>query len=262
MSAEEKLAKTLIDAGGKALFFTGAGASTESGVPDFRGPQGLWKRIPPEVFDIDLFYRDPEYSWRIYAEYVYSQISRASPNRAHIAIAELESLGLVEAVITQNIDKLHQKAGSKKVIELHGTYDKVQCLRCGFHGDIKDFIEDFIREKRVPRCPKCGRILKPAVVYFGEPLPSEELSSAFSLAKSSKLIIVVGSSLSVYPAALIPEIALDHGAKLFIINESPTHLDKDAELVVREKAGTFLEKVSNAVEEMMKSSKQKDESLQ
>lgn len=251
MSKAEELAEALIEAEGKSVFFTGAGASTESGIPDFRGPQGLWKRISPEIFNIELFYEDPDSSWRAYVEHIYSQISKAKPNKAHYAIAKLESLGLVEAVITQNIDKLHQKAGSRKVIELHGTYDRAYCLRCNFEDQIEELAEYVKREGKAPRCPKCGGLMKPSVVYFGEPLPQKELEEAFSLAGKCKLMIVVGSSLSVYPAALIPEIALKHGAKLFIVNESPTPLDWKAELVVREKAGEFLAQVSDYAERLI-----------
>lgn len=251
------LAKDIVAANGDAIVFTGAGASTESGIPDFRGPQGLWTRISPEIFDIENFYRDPDSSWRIYVEHIYSVVSAASPNTAHIAIAKLEAMGLVKAVITQNIDRLHQKAGSKHVIELHGRYDEVECQWCGFRDSIDKYkyIELFKSSGKAPKCPKCGKTLKPAVVYFGEPLPATELVEAFTLAKTCKLMIVVGTSLAVYPAALIPVEAYRAGATLHIINLSPTDLDHIAKTVIRGRAGEVLTKLLEEVEKEISISK-------
>ena len=234
------LASVLVDSGGNAVFFTGAGISTESGIPDFRSPQGLWTRISPEVFDIEFFYRSPDESWRMYVEHVYDVISAARPNAAHRAIAELEAMGLVRAVITQNIDRLHQKAGSRMVIELHGAYDEVECPSCGFRDKIDRYVERFRLEGKAPRCPQCNYLLKPAVVYFGEPLPQAELAESFSLARTCKVMVVVGTSLAVYPAALVPVEAYRSGAEIHIINLSPTPLDSVARTVIRRKAGEAL----------------------
>ena len=254
MREAEVIARALVEAKGKSVVFTGAGISTESGIPDFRGPQGLWTRDPKaqERATLDYFLSHPDEGWQRFVERFYLTLVNAKPNPAHYAIAELEALGLVEAVITQNIDRLHQKAGSKRVIELHGRFDQVQCLRCGFRDDIEKYVSEFMKTKTAPKCPNCGFVLKPAVVYFGERLPEDELEEAFALAHSCRVILVVGSSLVVYPAAWIPEIAIQRGAKLFIVNITPTRLDSYAELVVRERAGVFLPTVVEHVKQILK----------
>jgi len=252
MREAEVIARALVEAKGKSVVFTGAGISTESGIPDFRGPQGLWNMISPQVVTLEYFLKRPDESWWMYTEMFYPTLANAKPNPAHYAIAELEALGLVEAVITQNVDCLHQKAGSKRVIELHGRFDQVQCLKCGFRDDIEKYVSEFMRTKIAPKCPNCGFVLKPAVVYFGERLPEDELEEAFALAHSCRVVLVVGSSLVVYPAAWIPEIAIQRGAKLFIVNITPTRLDSYAELVVRERAGVFLPTVVEHVKQILK----------
>jgi NAD-dependent deacetylase len=251
----EVIARALVEAKGKSVVFTGAGISTESGIPDFRGPQGLWTRDPKaqERATLEYFLSHPDEGWQRFVERFYLTLVNAKPNPAHYAIAELEALGLVEAVITQNVDCLHQKAGSKRVIELHGRFDQVQCLRCGFRDGIEKHVSSFKKNGSAPKCPKCKSVLKPAVVYFGERLPEDELSQALALANSCKVMLVVGSSLVVYPAAWIPEIAIRRGAKLFIVNITPTHMDSYAELVIRERAGVFLPMVAEYAKQMLKS---------
>jgi len=253
MREAEVIARALVEAKGKSVVFTGAGISTESGIPDFRGPQGLWNMISPQVVTLEYFLKRPDESWWMYTEMFYPTLANAKPNPAHYAIAELESLGLVEAVITQNVDRLHQKAGSKRVIELHGRFDQVQCLKCGFRDGIEKHVSSFKKNGSAPKCPKCKSVLKPAVVYFGERLPEDELSQALALANSCKVMLVVGSSLVVYPAAWIPEIAIQRGAKLFIVNITPTHMDSYAELVIKERAGVFLPMVAEYAKQMLKS---------
>jgi len=250
-SFAEMLAKDIVSAGGNTVFFTGAGISTESGIPDFRGPRGLWTRISPEVFDIENFYRDPDRGWKLYIEYIYDVVSRAAPNPAHRAIAQLEAMGLVKAVITQNIDRLHQKAGSRNVIELHGAYDEVECGWCGFRDRIEEYVEEFRRSGRAPRCPSCGKVLKPAVVYFGEPLPAAALAEAFTLARTCEIMVVIGTSLAVYPAALIPSEACRSSAKLYIVNLAPTPLDHLATAFTYARAGKVLPQVVEHVEKLM-----------
>jgi len=252
LSRETLIAKSLVEARGKAVFFTGAGISTESGLPDFRGKHGLWTKIDPEIFSLDYFTSQPHISWKDYIERIYFPILRAEPNDAHFSVSKLESMDLVEAVITQNIDRLHWKAGSKNVIELHGRFDEFECVNCGFRGKIDQNIVQIVVDGRVPICPKCGSLLKPAVVYFGEPLPREALDEAFRLASSCRVMIVVGSSLSVFPAALIPRKAVERGAELFIINESPTPLDPFASIVIREKASRALRRVVEALKTIEK----------
>ncbi len=222
-----------------AIVFTGAGVSTESGIPDFRGPQGLWKRVDPELFTIDYFYENPGHVWRLFLELFLNKMD-AKPNPAHYAIAELERMGVVKAVITQNVDGLHQAAGSRNVIELHGNLRYAVCMSCGRRIPLSEAVRKAREGEIPPRCPHCGGVLKPDVVFFGEPLPREELERAFSEAEKADVVLVVGSSLVVYPAAYIPELALQKGAKLIIVNMEPTRLDHLAHVVIRGKAGEVL----------------------
>ncbi len=245
-----RAAKILVEARGRALVFTGAGVSTESGIPDFRGPSGLWRRIPPEVFSIEYFLSNPGEVWRLYAE-LHRVLAEARPNPAHRAIARLEEMGLVEAVITQNIDGLHQAAGGRRVLELHGSGREAVCLACGARLGIEEAIRLGQEMGWPPRCPRCGGLLKPDAVFFGEPLPRGVLEEALRLARRARAVLVVGSSLQVYPAALVPEEAARHGARLITVNLEPTPLDWRAELVVRERAGRFLPLVVEEAEKLL-----------
>ena len=207
--------------------FTGAGISTPSGIPDFRGKDGLYREIPEDIFDIDKFYENPERYYEVHKNRI-SPMRNAKPNIAHIVLAKMEELNLIDCVITQNIDGLHKKAGSKSIIRLHGTLDWYVCTKCGERYDY-EFVENVIwKDKVVPRCIKCGEILKPDVVFFGEPLPEMELLKAYKTAEESDLAIVIGSSLLVYPAAMIPRLTVENGGKLVIINLSETGLDNIA----------------------------------
>ena len=244
-----RAAEILVSAGGRAFAFTGAGVSTESGIPDFRGPSGLWRRIPPEVFTIEYFLEDPGTVWRLYAE-LHRALASARPNPAHHAIARLEELGVIEAVVTQNIDGLHQAAGSRRVIELHGNAREAVCTACGARVAIEEALAA-VEAGELPRCPRCGAVLKPAAVFFGEPLPSRALEEAFSLARRARAVLVAGSSLQVYPAALVPEEAARRGARLVIVNLEETPLDWRAELVVRERVGRFLPLVAEEAEKLL-----------
>ncbi len=246
--AARRAAEVLIAARGRAFAFTGAGVSTESGIPDFRGPSGLWKRIPPEVFSIEYFFEYPGEAWRLYSE-LYAVLRSARPNPAHHALARLEKLGVIEAVVTQNIDGLHQAAGSR-VVELHGTAGRAVCLSCGARYPVEEALR-VIRRGDVPRCPRCGGLLKPDAVFFGEPLPEEALAEAFRLASRARAVLVVGTSLQVYPAALVPEEAARRGARLVIVNLEPTPLDWRAEVVVRESAARFLPRLVEEVERLL-----------
>lgn len=231
-----------------AVVFTGAGVSTESGIPDFRGPSGLWRRVPPEVFTIDYFVERPLEVWRLFTELFYS-FKDAKPNPAHYAIARLEELGAVKSVITQNIDGLHQAAGSRRVIELHGNLRWARCMSCGRRLPLDEAVSE-AREGRLPRCPGCSGLLKPDAVFFGEPLPEETLEEAFREARRADLVLVVGSSLSVYPAAYIPEYAWRRGARLAIVNLEPTPLDHLATVVARRRAGELLPMVVRELERL------------
>jgi NAD-dependent deacetylase len=203
-----------------AIAFTGAGVSAESGVPTFRGKNGLWKTYRAEELSTpEAFRRDPYIVWEFYKWRMW-KILRARPNPAHYALAELERMGILRAVITQNVDNLHREAGTKNLIELHGNIFRVRCTSCNYRENLKETgrLEKFLTEKGLPRCPKCGSLLRPDVVWFGEPLPREALEEAFSLAERADLVLVIGTSGVVYPAAYIPYIVKERGGRVVEIN--------------------------------------------
>jgi len=199
-----------------AIAFTGAGISVPSGIPDFRGPQGLWRRVPPSLFEISTFLSSPGETWRVFAD-LYVQMRGVRPNPAHYALARLEEAGVIRAVVTQNIDRLHQAAGSRRVVELHGSLGEAVCTVCGYRVPLEEAVREAL-EGRVPACPRCGGVLKPDVVFFGEPLPRRALEEAFRLARESDYVLVAGSSLYVSPANMVPAIAKEHGARVVIVN--------------------------------------------
>jgi NAD-dependent deacetylase len=200
---------------------TGAGASTESGVPDFRSPTGLWARFDPlEYGSIEAFRADPRKVWSFYKPRV-AMLTEAEPNPAHIALAELERLGFLEAVVTQNIDLLHERAGSREVVEVHGSIRSSTCPACGERVALADVLE-LLREADAPACPACGETLKPDVVFFGELLPAAAIDRAFALARRARLLLVVGSALEVHPVAGLPLETIAAGGKLAIVNRGPT----------------------------------------
>ena len=213
---------------------TVAGASTESGIPDFRSATGIWKQYDPYVVaSIDGFERDPERVWEFYGRRL-DVLRDAQPNAVHVALAELESRGLVQAVITQNVDRLHAAAGSRDVIEVHGSVGSAVCLACGRgEDDVRALLP-------LPRCADCGVVLKPGVVMFGELLPVAEIDRATALAQQAALLLVVGTALEVWPVAGLPEETLAHGGKLAIVNRDPTPYDRRASLVVHDTAGPVL----------------------
>jgi len=210
-----------------AAVFTGAGVSTLCGIPDFRGPQGLYKDPDAErIFDIGWFHRDPSVYYKGCRDLVYGHRDVA-PGSVHHAVVKLEQAGIVRGVITQNIDMLHQKAGSARVLEIHGSGILHHCVGC---GDERSFEEicDMLKGVEVPLCARCGEAYKPDITFFGEMLPEKPLEEAFELAASCELMLVLGSSLTVHPAASIPELAVRHGAELAIVNGQPTPLDSRA----------------------------------
>ncbi len=227
-----------------AVALTGAGVSTASGIPDFRGPQGLWRKVDPSKFEITYFYENPDEVWSLFLSTFLIQRD-VEPNPAHRALAELESMGKLCAVITQNIDGLHQKAGSRRVIELHGSLRYAVCTKCGMKYPLAEVVREY-RDK-APRCKICGGVLKPDVVFFGEPLPQEALNEAVMLAELSDLFMVVGSSLAVAPANRLPLIAKRRGAKLIIINGGPTELDDIADIVIEGRVEEVLPKIVEAL---------------
>ncbi len=212
-----------------AVAFTGAGISTPSGIPDFRSKNtGLWQRFDPmEVASITVFNTRPEkfYGW---LRPLLSQIWAAQPNPAHTALAQLEKAGILKAVITQNIDDLHQRAGSSAVYEVHGSLRRMICVRCHETFPAGQFRSEIDDATTLPRCPHCERVLKPEITLFGEMLPEDTWRAAEEHCRRADVILVAGSSLEVWPAAGLLEIGLDHGARLIINNLTPTHLDGDA----------------------------------
>jgi len=235
----ERLAE-LIRGRQPCVVLTGAGVSTDSGIPDFRSPTGIWARYDPtEYATIDAFRRDPEKVWDFYSRRL-GVLADAGPNPAHLALAELEHAGFVDAVITQNVDRLHERAGSRRVVEVHGSLRTSSCLACG-HSEPFERVVELLP---VPRCERCGAVLKPDVVMFGELLPEEAMDRASELARSAGLFLVVGSSLEVYPVASLPEEALAAGAALAIVNRGPTAYDAQAHLKVDASAAETLSAVA------------------
>ena len=213
---------------------TGAGVSTLCGIPDFRGPQGLYKQPNAErIFDIDWFDRDPSVYYNGCAELVYG-LDKFTPGPVHRALRHLEDLGILKGIATQNIDMLHQKAGSSNVYEVHGSPILHHCRRC---GDEKTFgeIMEMLKGGGVPRC-RCGGAYKPDITFFGESLPEAAFASAQSLAIRSDVFLVLGTSLTVFPAAGLPRLTLQAGGKVFVVNAQPTSLDEYAAGVYRDLA--------------------------
>ena len=230
------------------VVLTGAGVSTESGIPDFRSPQGLWAQFDPfEYGSIDAFRADPAKVWRFYAPR-FAVLTEAEPNAAHGALARLEQAGLVRAVITQNIDLLHERAGSRDVVEVHGSIRTSSCPGCGASYPLARVLE-LLADAEAPACPECGSILKPDVVFFGELLPVAEIDRAFELAREAALLLVVGSALEVHPVAGLPLETLAAGGEVAIVNRGPTALDARATLKVDGSAGEVLAGVAEALVE-------------
>jgi len=233
------------------LVFTGAGISTESGIPDFRSPGGIWDRYDPTDFYFHNFIsseKSRERYWEMSSEY-YLVMKEALPNPAHLAIKEIEDAGKLLAIVTQNIDRLHHRAGNSpdKIIELHGTAFLVSCLSCG-----KEYPRDDIEERikagiKVPYCDACPGILKPATISFGQAMPEDKMIESMGYSRICDLCIVLGSSLVVYPAASIPEEAVNSGARLMIINRDETPLDHRADLVIRGSAAESLERIMSLI---------------
>lgn len=215
----------------RILVFTGAGISTASGIPDFRGPQGIWKKRRPVYFQDFLASEEARVEHWDYKLEGWEAFKEAKPNPAHLALARLEKLGRLSALVTQNIDGLHHAAGNSpgKIIELHGTNRQVECLTCRQRGDPEPAFESFRRTRRCPRCA-CGGLLKTATVSFGQSLPPGLLERALDSARRADLVLSIGSTLSVEPAASVPRAACEAGAPYAIINQGPTEHDSLASL--------------------------------
>ena len=248
----EQIAELIINAQ-RTIVFTGAGISTESGIPDFRGKDGIWTKVDPEDFTIQRFVANPEIRkmhWKIMAEG--GMVKDAKPNAAHYAVAELEKLGKLDCVVTQNIDNLHQVAGNSPeiVFELHGNVQYVRCLNCRKRFPMAEIIARLTMEE-VPECEFCKGMLKPDAVFFGEALPQLVLHEAAKRANQCDLCIVIGSTLVVYPAAYIPLYARDAGARIVIINIGSTPMDSTAAVRIEAKAGETMTRVIHHVRAKM-----------
>lgn len=248
----EKAAELVLQAR-RIVVFTGAGISTESGIPDFRSPGGIWTRFDPDEFTYQKFLTSPEARKKFWQLFRDKTFQGAQPNAAHYAIAELERLGKLDCVITQNIDNLHQAAGNspERVLELHGTMKYVKCLDCGKRYPREEIERLLDQEVETPRCNECQGLLKSATISFGEPMPVRETTEAQQRSMECDLFIVIGSSLVVYPAAYMPQYALQAGAKLILINLDATHLDSQAEVVIRGRAGEAMSRLLERVKAKM-----------
>jgi NAD-dependent deacetylase len=255
LDALAQKAAELIVAASKLVVFSGAGISTESGIPDFRSPGGIWSRFDPEDFTYQKFVSDPEArrkQWRMLGEGHLT--TNAQPNPAHYAIAELDRLGKLDCVITQNVDRLHHKAGvpEEKVFELHGNVQWAVCLSCGRRYPFEHIKTRWEGGEEIPDCEECGGMLKPDAVLFGEALPQAVLEEASRRSSDCDLFIVVGSTLVVYPAAYMPIYAVRGGARLIIVNLSDTPMDAQADVVIRARAGEAMSKVVEKVKDRLK----------
>jgi NAD-dependent deacetylase len=246
MTADAAALADLIRERRPCVVLTGAGVSTESGIPDFRSPTGIWAEFDPmEYATIDAFDADPEKVWSFYARR-YRALTDARPNDAHVALAELEERGYVRAVITQNIDLLHERAGTRELVEVHGSIRRCVCRGCGASYDLAE-VQRLLEDDAAPRCRDCGFVLKPGVVMFGELLPREAIERAHSLAREARLLLVVGSTLEVTPVALLPWDTVNAGGEVAIVNVGPTAFDAHATLRVEGKAGEVLGAVAEAL---------------
>jgi len=235
----KRAVKDIVDSR-KTIALTGAGISVESGIPDFRSAGGLWSKYDPEEYaHISAFRSNPAKAWNMIKDMM-ELVLGAEPNPAHIALAELEKMGLLNSVITQNVDGLHQRGGSREVIEFHGSNQWLVCLGCGYRQEAASLSFEVIP----PRCPQCSSILKPDVVFFGEPIPWEAQNKSFEEARTCDLVLVIGTSAVVYPAAGIPPLAKQGGAKVIEINMEPTPLTGFvSDYLIQGSAGQILPKI-------------------
>jgi NAD-dependent deacetylase len=228
----------------KIVAFSGAGLSAESGIPTYRGAGGLWSEYDPDKYaNINYFLRDPSYYWRFFRDVRYPILKEAKPNEGHLALVEMERQGKCRSVITQNIDGLHSEAGQQQVIELHGNTQRFYCLDCSNAMTMNEAYQLLCRD--LPPTCSCGGLIRPDVVFFGESLPSEALEEASRAALECDLFFVLGSSLVVQPAAQLPILAKQRGARLIIINIGATPLDDLADLVFDESASVILSQLTD-----------------
>ncbi len=244
MEDKLKIAIDLIEDSKYTFAFTGAGISVESNIPPFRGENGLWSKYDPHVLDINHFFLNPIESWKVIKEIFYDFFGQAKPNPAHFALAELELKGKLQSVVTQNIDNLHTDAGSKEVYEFHGNSRMLVCPGCG-----KDYIaRERVEKEDVPLCDVCHHVLKPDFIFFGEGIPELAIEKSIEAANKADLVIVVGSTGEVYPAANIPQLAKQNGAKIVEINpEKSLFTDSITDVFLQGKASVVLQKILTGI---------------
>ncbi len=244
----------MIASSNRIVVFTGAGISTESGIPDFRGPQGLWTKVDPNDYTIDKFLSSETTRRKMWQRLRDGNLmTDIQPNKAHHAIVELEKIGKLSSIVTQNVDNLHQKAGNSQhlVYELHGNMQWIICINCRKRYPVEIFRHDDLSSDRIPSCDVCQGILKPDVVLFGEALPQDTLMRATHEAKNCDLLIVIGSTLFVYPAAYLPLYAKQSGAKIVIINRGETQQDEIADVRLDAPAGETMSQIMNKLKQIM-----------
>jgi len=236
-----RCAADIIQGSRNAVVLTGAGISTASGIPDFRSPNsGLWEQFDPfEVASLTSFRHDPQVFYR-WMRGLARLTLEAQPNPAHYGLAALQQMGYVQTIVTQNIDNLHQRAGSQHVLEVHGSLESMTCTRCYQHVLAQEYIQAYLEEEIMPRCSQCGAVLKPDLVLMGEQLPARVWLEAVQACKTCDLMLVVGSSLEVLPVAGLPMRALENGARLILINYSPTYLDVRADVIFHDDSSSIL----------------------
>ncbi|MEO2026637.1 MAG: NAD-dependent deacylase [Fuerstiella sp.] len=248
MSKSQKIADCL-SRSENVIAFTGAGISTESGIPDFRSPGGIWANSQPVYFQDFLASADSRYEYWRQKSVSHSDFQNSQPNVGHQVLGKWQDAGRLQAVITQNIDGLHQDAGSNKVLELHGTARKIMCLECNARFPAAEMVEKFLADDRVPGCPACGGLLKHATVSFGQQLSEDVLEEAIQLSSTADLYFAMGSSLVVEPAASLPRLAKQNGANLVIINRDETPQDNLADWVIHKSIGEVLKEIDQCLTE-------------
>ena len=235
-----KKAAKIIKNSKNLVAFTGAGISVESGIPPFRGPTGLWSKYDPKILDIDFFISHPDISWKYIKEIFYDYMQNIKPNKAHYFLAELEQKGFLKGIITQNIDNLHQKAGSKNVIEFHGTANKLQCIKCKSKYDINNISLNTLP----PICPKCSGILKPDFVFFKEPIPADAFEKSIQLMQNADALLIIGTTGEIMPASELPFLAKQNGSKIIEINIEPSNFTNNiTDIFLKNKATIASEKL-------------------
>ncbi len=227
--------------------FTGAGISVESGIPPFRGKNGLWSKFDPSLLELSYFFRNPGESWKLLKSIFYESYYEAKPNEAHLVLARLEKRGILKWIITQNIDNLHHKAGNKNVTEYHGTLRILKCLKC---GKTYETTQDIIREDP-PLCKSCGSVLKPDIVFFGESIPEKALSEVDMVISKTDTMLVIGTTGEIYPASLIPQFAKNRGAKIIEINIEPSNYTNSiTDIFLQGKASSMLLKLEKEIDNL------------